>query len=70
MSCHERMQRLMEARGVSLNDLAEVCGCRPETVAKWLLGYGRGFSVGNMRAIQGAFFSDVPVSELIAEGRC
>lgn len=60
------MKRLMESRGVSVEDIAGACHHRPETVARWLECEGRGFSVGDVLSINRSAFPDIAVASFMS----
>lgn len=57
------LAKLMEERGVTVEQVAQLIEHRAPTVARWLNGEGRGFSVWHIINIYEALFSDMTVKE-------
>ena len=65
------MRGLLEAMrrdGITIEDVAAVVGHRPATVARWMVGEGRGFTLQAMCDVRDAFFPTCTLEELAHPG--
>lgn len=59
------MHDLMAARGITTEQVAKAIGRRPQTVARWLNGEGRGFTVREVINVHAALFADMTRAEFL-----
>lgn len=58
------ISQLMESRGITVEQVAEACGHRPQTIARWLRGEGHGFGIDEAESIRTKLFPDLSIEEL------
>lgn len=58
----------MRSSGITIEDVAAVVGHRPATVARWMDGEGRGFTLQAMCDIRDALFPACSLEELARTG--
>ncbi|MBQ9021159.1 MAG: helix-turn-helix transcriptional regulator [Eggerthellaceae bacterium] len=65
MDSGKALRGLMERDGVAVEQVAAAIGRRPQTVARWLNGEGRGFTVREVINVHAALFGDMTRAEFL-----